>query len=178
MSQDDDLPPGAEQWIEQTKGIERVIDIVLTVEQPQTAGWIAEEAHVSEQSAREHLDLIADLGIVTATKARGVTKYQPDAGYLRYKQVSSLIERYDRETLLEQVEELKQTDSDTRERYEVEEPDELRALAAADDTSIEDVREYKRAASEWETVLHDLDLHREALERYDEFDRDATTVTA
>jgi DNA polymerase II large subunit len=92
--------------------------------------------------------------------------------------VSGLIERYDRETLLEQVEELKQTDSDTRERYEVEEPDELRALAAADDTSIEDVREYKRAASEWETVLHDLDLHREALERYDEFDRDATTVTA
>lgn len=92
MTQQEGPPQGIDRWKEQTKGIERVIDVVLTVEQPQTAGWIAEEAHVSEQSAREHLDMFADLGIITATTARGVTRYQPDAAYFRYIEVSSLIE--------------------------------------------------------------------------------------
>lgn len=78
--------------------------------------------------------------------------------------------------LMDQVKELQQRIDDAQSRYGVEEPDELRSLASAEDATVEDVREYKQAASEWESVLHELEIHRDALDRYDEFDR--ATVTA
>jgi predicted ArsR family transcriptional regulator len=164
-------PRGMERWKEQTKGIERVIDVALAVEQPETAGTIADEALVSEQAAREHLDLLAELGIIKATTARGVTKYQPDVAYLRFKEVSKYAEQYDRDTLMDRVDSIQRKLEETEAEYEVESPDGLRALAAEEGTDTETIREYKKAASEWDSLLHQLDILQEALERYDEFDR-------
>lgn len=54
---DDETPRGTKAWKAQTKAIERVIDVAMTLEQPRTAGWLSEEAAVAEQTAREHLDV-------------------------------------------------------------------------------------------------------------------------
>lgn len=167
-----DGPRGIERWKEESKAIERVIEVVLSLGDPQTAGWIADEAQVSEQTAREHLGLLVDLGIVTSTSARSVTKYQPDAAYLRYRAVSAAIERDSREDLLDRIEEAKSRVEDIVDEYGVESPDELRALAADEDVGSDEVKEYRIAASEWESVRRELDVAEEALERYDEFSRD------
>ncbi len=169
-------PRGVERWKQETKSIERVIDVALTLAEPRTAGWIAEEAHVSEQTAREHLDLLADLGVVTATTARGVTKYQPDAAWLRFQEVSAMVEEHSREELLDHVEDHQRRIQDAKERYGVDSPDALRAKAAEGDATVEEVREYRQAASEWATLEHELDTLREALDRYDEFDRASATA--
>jgi len=164
-------PTGAEAWKEQTKAVERVIDVTLSLEEPRTAGWIGDEALVSEQTVREHLDMLADLGVVAATKARGVTKYQPDAAYLRFKQVSQFAEEYTQEELLEKAEAWKRMIDETKEKYDVEKPAELLALAASEETSADEMVEFRKAASEWETLQHELSLLEDAVERYDEFDR-------
>lgn len=169
-------PRGTDRWKQETKGIERVIDVALALEEPRTAGWIAEEALVSEQTAREHLDLLADLGVVLATTARGVTRYRPDAAWLRFREVTAMVEELDREELLDRVRDHKERIAEVEERYGVEDPDELRAKAADDETSVEAVREYRKVASEWETLGHELDLLREALDRYEEYDRDLVTA--
>ena len=171
-----DGPTGIERWKQESKGIERVIDVVLTLGEPQTAGWIAGEAHVSEQTAREHLQMFADLGVVSATTVSGVTKYQPDPAWLRYQELAQLTERYDRDELLDQVEQLKERIEAAESQFDVDSPDDLRAKAAADDTTVDEVKEYRTAASEWESALHDLEIRQQALERYDEFTRPAVTA--
>jgi hypothetical protein len=171
----EDRPSGIDTWKQETKGIERVIDVMLTIEEPQTAGSIAGEAHISEQTAREHLELFAELGVLTATTGSGITRYQPDPAWLRFQELSQLTEQYDRDELLDQVEELKERIGVTESRFGVTSPNALRAKAAADDTTADDVKEFRTAASEWESALYDLQVRQQALERYDEFDR--TTVT-
>lgn len=163
---------GVERWKAESKAIERVIEVVLSLGEPQTASWVADEAHVSEQTTREHLGLLVDLGIVTSTSARSVTKYQPDAAYLRYRAVSAAIERDSREDLLDRVEQLKSRVEEITEEYSVETPDELRAKATDDDVQSDEVKTYRIAASEWESVRRELDVAEEALERYEEFTRD------
>lgn len=172
----EDRPSGIDKWKQETKGIERVIDVMLTVEEPQTAGWIAGEAHVSEQTAREHLKLFVDLGILTATTVSGVTKFHPDPAWLRFQELSQLTEQYDRDELLDQVEELKERIESTESRFGVDSPDELRAKAADDATTVEEVKEYRSMASEWESAIYDLQIRQQALERYDEFSRPAVTA--
>lgn len=169
-------PRGTERWKQETKGIERVIDVALALTEPRTAGWVADEALVSEQTAREHLDLLTELGVVAATTARGVTKYRPDATWLRFQEVAALVEKHSRDELLDRVESYKERIAETEDSYGVEGPDALRSRAAADGTGVEEVREYRQAAAEWETLRHELDLLEEALERYDEYDRAATTA--
>lgn len=172
----EDRPSGIDTWKQETKGIERVIDVMLTVEEPQTAGWIAGEAHVSEQTAREHLQLFADLGVLTATTVSGVTKFHPHPAWLRFQELSQLTEQYDRDELLDQVKDLKEWIESTESRFGVDSPDELRAKAADDDTTVDEVKEFRTAASEWESAIHDLQIRQQALERYDEFNRTAITA--
>lgn len=158
---------GAEAWKEHTKGIERVIQVVLTLDEPKTAGWVSEEALVSERPTREHLEMLADLGVVASLKTHGVTKYSPDHAFLRFRDISQLVERHDRDTLMEEVEGHKAKIESIKEDHDVETPDELRARVVDDDVAAEEVSYYKQLASEWETLQHELSLYKEALERYD-----------
>jgi len=167
----DGPPPGTEAWKKQTSAIKRVIEVALTLDRPQTAKWVSEEAAVAEQTARDHLGTLSDLGVVTQTTARGVTKYQLDRAYKRFKEVSSYVERFEKDELLDYVAETQQELEETRERFGVEDPDELRAKATEEGTSPDTVREYKKAASEWESLKHRLDVIQEAIDRYDEFSR-------
>lgn len=167
---------GTDAWKAHTKGIERVIDVALTREQPRTAGWIAEEAAVAEQTARDHLDLLTDLGMLTATTTHGVTRYQPDAAYVRFRTVSQCVEQYTKDDLLDSVEQLREQTAAIEAEYGVETPDELRAIATNDDTPIEVISDYRRIAAEWESLSHRLSIFHEALERYEDFDQGAVTA--
>lgn len=172
----DGPPPGEEAWKEQTKGIERVIDVALTLQQRRTAEWVADEAAVAEQTARDHLDMLSELGVIAKTTARGVTKYQRDRAYIRFKEVSGYIERYDKDELMDAAQETKEQIETTQGRYDVETADELRQKVTEDGTTSEEVAEYKKAASEFETLHHTLDVISEALDRYEMFHRKAVTA--
>jgi len=175
--QREDPPAGGGAWKEQTKAVERVIDVTLSLEEPRTAGWISDEALASEQTVREHLEMLADLGVVAATTARGVTKYQPDAAYLRFKQVSQFAEQYSQQELVDKAEAWKHSIAETKEQYGVDGPDELLAKAAEEETPVDEMTKYRKAASEWETLQHELSLIQEAIERYAEFDRTVVADT-
>jgi predicted ArsR family transcriptional regulator len=167
---------GTEAWKAHTKAIERVIDVALTCEQPRTAGWIADEAAVAEQTARDHLDLLTDLGMLTATTSHGVTRYQPDAAYVRFRTVSRCVEQHTKDELLDGVEQLREQTDTIEAEYGVKSPDALRARATDDDTPVEDINEYRQVAAEWESVRHRLSVFHEALERYEDFDQGAVTA--
>lgn len=186
MGQESLAPPDAitidaegdhiEAWKDETDGIDRVISVGLSIDQPRTAEYVAGEAHVSESTARKHLDRLVDLHVLSAVEQRGAKTYYPDSAYQHFREVSQVVEEYDREEIerltistKEEIERLKQT-------YELDSPEELRSLATAEETTSEEAREYFKKASEWDQHLRMLSVANEALDRYSEFsEQDAGT---
>jgi len=181
MQDDTDLAtPGAieppdgkthrDAWTGETAGVDRVISVALTLEQPRTAGWIADEAEVSATTARDHLARLVDLRVLSAVEQRGAKTYFPDAAYQRFRDVSQLVEEHTREELEQITVTAKQDIEELQATYDVESPTELRELATAEQTSSADARKYFRKASEWDRHRHILSIAEEAFERYDEFE--------
>ena len=158
-----------DEWTDEMSGVDRVISVALSIEQPRTADWIADKAHVSPTTARSHLERLVDLHVLSAVEQRGAKTYYPDAAYQQFREVSQLIEEHTRDEIetitisaKEHIEELEDT-------YGVENPDELRKRATATETSAAEAREYFKKAAEWDSHLHMVSIAEEALERYEKF---------
>lgn len=160
----------AETWVEETSAFDRVMSVALSVDEPETATWIADEAHVAETTARSHLERLVDLRVLTSATNHGPTTYSPDAGYLRFRRVSALVEERSKDEIVKYVAELKADIESWKNEYGVEGPDELRTKATADGVSAAETREYMQVASEWDSREDEKSIAREAVERYDQFE--------
>ena len=58
--------------------------------EPQSAAEIARSAHVSESTARKHLDRLADLGLALAVQDGRVTRYERDDDHYLLERVRDL----------------------------------------------------------------------------------------
>lgn len=169
---------GVDAWKEHTKAIDRVIEVALSLEEPRTAAWLSEEAHVAEGTARDHLERLVELRALTSATTHGVTSYYPDSAYLRFRDVSRFAEEYTKDKLSEYITKVKERVEDLEETHDVSSPDELRAKAADEDASAADAREYRQLASEWDSLEYQLSTLQEAVRRYDEFDHDPAQTQA
>ena len=169
---DDDVevPAELEKWKSETKGVERIISIAITTSQPRTVEWIAEQALVAEQTARDHLKMFAELGIVASFTSSGVTRYHADEAFVHYREVSRCVEQHSKEELSEEVEQLQEAIARIKEEHDIATPDELRARAAEADIDTATLRQYKKSASEWETIRDRLEVLEDALRRFEKFD--------
>lgn len=158
------------EWDDDMKAIERVISVAMSVDTPRTAARIADQADVSESTARDHLRLLADrLGVIKSATTREGEKYWPNEAYLRFRHIAQLVEKHDKDELTEQIAKLKERIEGFVEEYEVDGPDELRTRTADGDVSADQARDYRRSAREWETVEYQLATIQDALKRYDEY---------
>lgn len=160
----------AEAWVEATSAFDRVMSVALSVDEPKTTAWIADEAHVAETTARSHLERLVDLHVLTSATTHGPTTYSPDAGYLRFRRVSELVEERDKDEIVKYVAELKADIESWKDEYGVAGPDELRMKATDDDVSAEAAREFMQVASEWDSREREKSIVREAIQRYDQFE--------
>ena len=112
------------------------------------APWIAEEAAVSPNTARDHLRRLIELGVVTTTERDGTRHYYPDPLYTRLRDVRELLEDTTKQELSEQAAALKDDIAAWKVEYDATSPDALRERAVADDVSAERAYELSRAASD------------------------------
>lgn len=159
--------PGIEHWVASTSAFDRVRSVAFSLQHPRTAGQIAEEAHVSEKTARGHLERLVEMDILLATSEAGATTYYPDPGFMWYREVRTLAREHTRDELLEIVATLNADIDSWRAEFDAETPDDLRASAAHPDVSEEAVYERQRIADDWEYTIHRLDLINDALTQYD-----------
>jgi predicted ArsR family transcriptional regulator len=172
--EDVEVPPEVEDWVEDTKGVERIVSVAITTSKPRTAEWIADQALVSEQTARDHLETFAELGVVASFTSSGVTRYHADEAFIHYREVSRCVEQYSKDKLSDEVEEIKIAIDDLKETHGVDSPDDLRAKAAAQDTDTETVKEYKKSAAEWDSLRDRLAVLEDAIRRFEKFDHPTT----
>lgn len=156
-------------WVEHTSAFDRVKDVALMLSEPRTAAWIAEEATVSENTARNHLGRLADLGVLSTTSTPEGTGYYPDPIYTRSQDLRELVQSHSEENLAERAVELQAELNDFQEEFGVESPTALRASAAEDDIDADTARNRLSAASDWEYARFRLSLIRDALKHYDTY---------
>jgi len=69
----DEVPPGTDRWIEETSAFDRVRSVAFALQQPRTAGQVADSAHVSEKTARGHLRRLVEMDVLLADEDDGPT---------------------------------------------------------------------------------------------------------
>jgi predicted ArsR family transcriptional regulator len=162
-----DSNPEPDRWIEVTSAFDRVRSVAFALQRPQTAGQIADSAHVSEKTARGHLRRLVEMDVLLAAEGDGPTTYYPDPGYMRYREVRTLAREHDRDELTELVATLKRDIEAWQDEYGVEEPDELRVSVTDADVSEAAVYDRQQVAEDWAYTEHRLGLVRDALAGYD-----------
>lgn len=160
---------GDAAWKEHTTAFDRVRSVALSLSEPRSAAWIADEALVAENTARRHLERLADLHVLTADTGGDAVTYYPDPVYVRTRDLRELVTEHDRDELTALATDLKSDVESWEAEYGVTSPDELRSTAAAEDTSADEAIERRRAASDWELTEYRLSLVEDALSRYDEY---------
>jgi predicted ArsR family transcriptional regulator len=173
----DDEPEWVGTWKEHASAFDRVKSVTMTLSEPQPAPWIAQEAAVAPNTARDHLHRLIDLGVVTTTETDGTRHYYPDPLYTRLRDVRELLEETTKKELSERAAELKDDIAARKTEYDVNSPDALRERAAADDVSAERAYELVQAASDWELARYRLSLVRDAIENYDTWTSDPSSIT-
>lgn len=160
---------GDSAWKEHTTAFDRVRSVALSLSEPRSASWIADEAVVAENTARRHLERLASLHVLTTDTTGSAVTYYPDPVYIRTRDVRELVTDHDHDALAELAAGLKADIESWRDEYDVTSPDELRSTAAAEGTSADEAVERRRAASDWELSKYRLSLIEDALSRYDEY---------
>lgn len=167
-----------ETWKEQASAFDRVKSVTMTLTEPASAPWIAEEAAVSPNTARDHLRRLIDLGVVTATEDTAPTQYYPDPLYTRLRDIRGLLDTATKQELSEQAAALKDDIEAWESEYGVDTPDGIREQAAAETVAAEQAYELTQVASDWDLARYQLSLIRDAITHYDTWTDDQSSLPA
>ncbi|GGL68365.1 DUF7342 family protein [Halocalculus aciditolerans] len=160
--------PGVERWKEHQSAFDRVRSIAVTVSEPRSADWIAEQAHVAGNTARDHLQRLVEMNVLQTSSGETATRYAPDPLYTRMQALRDLLDSRDRDDLLELRSDLQEQIEDWQSTYDVDSPDDLREQAARTDTA-EQTRELRHTANDWEIVAYRRRLVEDAIEHYSDY---------
>ncbi|ELZ44913.1 hypothetical protein C464_12915 [Halorubrum coriense DSM 10284] len=152
------LDSARDQWKRSTTALERVHQTIEQTTAPKTAGDIAEEALVSEPTARKHLNSLVDIGTATAVEEGTGTKYTRNEDTLLYQRIRDLSTNHSRETLLENVQTMKQQIRDFEDTYDAVSPEEL---ATSLETNPPDGA--WEAVAAWQTTERNLHIAQAAI---------------
>lgn len=161
-------PRGTAAWTEHASAFDRVRAIAVTLDRPRSADWIAEEAVVAGNTARNHLSRLVEMNVLRANTSGQATTYEPDPLYRRLRALHDVLDGRDRDDLLEIQATLQERIEAWRETYDVDSPRALREKATHAETATE-TRERRDAAADWDVVRYRLDLVRDAVEHYAEY---------
>lgn len=159
-----------EDWKSSTTALERVQQVVEQTTTPKTAGEIAEEALMSEPTARKYLKSLVEVGTAAATEESDATKYARNEDTLLYQRIRDLATDHSREELIERVQGMKCRIKDFEEEYDAASPEDLATSLGSDapDGAWE-------AVSEWQTTERNLHITQAAINYGRARDLGATT---
>ena len=159
---------GVARWKENQSAFDRVRAIAVTLSEPRSADWIAEQAHVAGNTARDHLQRLVEMNVLQTVSGANATQYAPDPLYTRMQALRDLLDGRDRDELLGLRAELQEQVETWQTEYDVESPAALRAQAAHAETA-DETRELRQTAADWEIIQYRLRLVADAIEHYADY---------
>ncbi|WP_226042977.1 DUF4208 domain-containing protein [Natrinema sp. DC36] len=129
---------------------DRVRHVALTRTTPQNAGWIAEEADVSRDTAAKYLDRTADQGDLEVVETADGTCYKPDDITQFLRKVRTLAEEQSVDVLTNELREIGDEIDSWKAAYDVESLEELRRSIGREDLLSSDRHGRLETIEEWE----------------------------
>ncbi|MFQ3319506.1 MAG: hypothetical protein ACI8UR_001903 [Natronomonas sp.] len=157
----------AAEWKADTTADERIRTVINRTTTPKSAGDIADTALVSETKARTTLNKLAEEGIVRSHQTDSGKLYERDPEWHLLKQISQLAAS---ETLVEQIQRVKQELAEYKAKYDANDPEEL--LVSDKELSQDELND----VSHWRTAEREL-KHLRAAYRFKEAKEQTYTVT-
>ena len=155
-------------WKDDLSPRERVRQIVETVIDPASANWVAEQADVGWQTAKDELDQLAERGDLRRVDQGDDVRYVPDFTRLYTERIRELALSFSREDLRREIVQAKEEIQAIQSEYKVESRDELEASLSDEDVSAAEARNRQQSLREWEEVAGELQLLEHALSLYDD----------
>jgi hypothetical protein len=155
-------------WKDDLSPRERVRQIVETVTDPVSANWVAEQADVGWQTAKDELEQLADRGDLRRIARGDGVSYVPDFTRLYTERIRELALSFSREELREEVVQAKEEVQAIQSEYDVESRDELEASLSDQAVSAAETRDRQQSLREWEELTDELQLLEHALSLYDD----------
>ncbi len=165
-----DDAPGVDAWKRNTSAFDRVRSVAGSLDQPKPAAYIADEAHVAENTARGHLERLAEMNVLLQSDDGGTTLYAPDPLHTRLQTLRDLLEAHDHNGLVDLKVDLQEQIEHWQAIHGVGSPDVLREQAADTDNAAS-TREIQQTARDWELVEYRLDIVEDAIANYATYTR-------
>lgn len=149
------------EWVEESTGLDRILSILLTTDpgESYTAPELADEAKVSPNTARTHLNRLQRLFIVEKEEAGQTTLYRPAPDYLKFYSIKLALEDLDdEEAIHDKLDALDERANGIKREHGTSDPSELYEQAEATDDT-EKLVELRKAGS----VARHIQSERQAL---------------
>lgn len=138
------------KWPDEMDAAERVRHVALTRTEPRNAGWIADEAAVSRDTAVKYLERMVDQGDLERIETKDGTSYEPDSVTQFLREVRQLAEAHTIDELTQELNAISDEIDGWKETYEVDSLTELRQSIGRDDLTGDERRERLEIIDEWE----------------------------
>ncbi|AGB15229.1 hypothetical protein Halru_0600 [Halovivax ruber XH-70] len=148
------------EWPDWMDASERVRHVALTRTEPRNAGWIADEANVSRDTAVKYLTRLVDRGDLEVEETGHGDAYRPDRVTQFLDEVRQFAETYSRGELTQELDEIADEIDGWKVDYEVDSLVELRQSIGRDDLDGDERRDRLAVIGEWE---YDIEM-REAIQ--------------
>lgn len=144
------------EWKASTTALERIQQVVEGTKTPKTASEIAEEALVSEPTARKHLESLVEVGRARADTDGRATRYARNEDTLLYQRIRELATTQSRQELTDGIQRMRRRIRELEDEYDAVSPDDLAS-------TIDDTESPWEAVSEWRTTERNLHIAQAAL---------------
>jgi hypothetical protein len=137
-------------WPDGMDAAERVRHVALTRTEPRNAGWIAEEAAVSRDTAVKYLERMVDRGDLEAIETNNGTSYKPDSVTQFLREVRQLAEAHTVDELTQELNAIGDEIDGWKETYGVDSLAELRQSIGRDSLTGDERHDRLEIIDEWE----------------------------
>lgn len=129
---------------------ERVKHVAETRTTPRNAGWIADEAAVSRDTAVKYLSQLADQGLLTTVETERGTCYKPDTVNQFLTEVRDLAESHTLDELTAELNAIGDEIDTWKDEYDVDSLTALRQSIGREDLDADERQNRLEAITEWE----------------------------
>lgn len=144
------------RWQQGEDTFSRVYDVAMGITSPTPASEIADIADCAPNTAKKHLDRLADMGIVSVTGDGRPMQYERNEGYLEWQDASRIANELTVEEIIDRVSELEDERANYEDEFDATDPT---AVNVYEHDSHETIHDRMTAVSEWRGVIRDIRLY-------------------
>jgi DNA-binding transcriptional ArsR family regulator len=146
------------EWIDETDGFDRIRDVMRNATESLTASEVAERAEVSTNTARKHLNRLAEMKRIGTEERGNTTLYFRDESRERMERVREISRKYTEKEIEERIRGMTDEIREYRGAHGCEEPEDL--VVGMDEEMDSGVWD---TVSDWKTTRTNLAVAKAAL---------------